>query len=36
MAQVLHLTGPVLVGPQDVRPQAWVVGGRITYVAPER
>jgi imidazolonepropionase-like amidohydrolase len=34
MAQVLHLTGPVLVGPQDVRPQAWVVGGRITYAAP--
>ena len=34
MAQVLHLTGPVLVGPQDVRPQAWVVGGRVTYAAP--
>ena len=34
MAQVLHLTGPVLVGPDDVRPQAWVVGGRITYGAP--
>ena len=34
MAQVLHLTGPVLVGPEDVRPQAWVVGGRITYAAP--
>ena len=34
MAQVLHLTGPVLVGPQDERRQAWVVGGRITYVAP--
>ena len=34
MAQVLHLTGPVLVGPDDVRPQAWVVGGRITYAAP--
>ncbi len=34
MAQVLHLTGPVLVGPEDVRPQAWVVGGRITYDAP--
>ena len=24
MAQVLHLTGPVLVGAEDVRPQAWV------------
>src|SRR6478735_4697209 len=34
MAQVLHLTGPVLVRPQDARPQAWVVGGRITYAAP--
>ena len=34
MAQVLHLTGPVLIGPDDVRPAAWVVGGRITYDAP--
>ncbi len=34
MAQVLHLTGPVLVGPDDVREQGWVVGGRITYAAP--
>ena len=34
MAQVLHLTGPVLVGSEDVRPQAWVVGGRMTYAAP--
>ncbi len=34
MAQVLHLTGPVLVGADDVRPQAWVAGGRITYAAP--
>src|SRR6478609_8450918 len=34
MAQVLHLTGPVLVGADDVRPQGWVVGGRITYAAP--
>ncbi len=30
-ADVLHLRGPVLVGPEDVRPEAWVVGGRITY-----
>ncbi len=29
--EVLHLRGPVLVGPDDVRGQAWVVGGRITY-----
>jgi imidazolonepropionase-like amidohydrolase len=34
MAQVLHLTGPVLVGPDDERPQAWVVGGRLTFTAP--
>lgn len=34
MAQVLHLTGPVLVGPDDVREQAWVVGGRMAYAAP--
>jgi imidazolonepropionase-like amidohydrolase len=34
MAQVLHLNGPVLVGPDDVRPQAWVLGGRITYSVP--
>ena len=34
MAQVLHLTGPVLVGREEVRPQAWVVGGRITYEPP--
>ena len=34
MAQVLHLTGPVLVAPDDVRQQAWVVGGRVTYAVP--
>lgn len=31
---MLHLTGPVLTGPQEVRSQAWVVGGRITYDRP--
>jgi imidazolonepropionase-like amidohydrolase len=31
---VLRLTGPVLAGPDEVRAQAWVVGGRITYSAP--
>ena len=30
----LHLPGPVLVGPQEERPGAWVVDGRITYDAP--
>ena len=34
MPAVLHLTGPVLVGADDVRAQAWVVGGRLTYAAP--
>ncbi len=34
MATVLHLTGPVLVGPEDVRDEAWVIDGRITYAAP--
>ncbi|MDN4475724.1 amidohydrolase family protein [Demequina sp. SYSU T00192] len=31
----LHLTGPVIVGDDDVRDEAWVVEGRITYTAPE-
>jgi imidazolonepropionase-like amidohydrolase len=31
MADVLHLTGPVLVGPDDVRPEVWVVDGRVTF-----
>ncbi|MBR7742786.1 amidohydrolase family protein [Phycicoccus sp. BSK3Z-2] len=34
MAQVLHLTGPVLVGPEEERPEAWVLGGRLTYERP--
>jgi imidazolonepropionase-like amidohydrolase len=34
MAQVLHLTGPVLVGPEEARPQAWVIGGRVTVEQP--
>ena len=34
MASVLHLTGEVLVGPEDVRPEAWVVGGRLTFERP--
>jgi imidazolonepropionase-like amidohydrolase len=32
----LHLTGPVLVGPGEVRPEAWVLDGRITYTPPVR
>ena len=31
---VLHVKGSVLVGPQDVRDELWVVGGKITYAAP--
>jgi len=31
---VLHVKGSVLVGPQEVRDEIWVVGGRITYDAP--
>jgi imidazolonepropionase-like amidohydrolase len=34
MPDVLHLRGPILAGPDDVRAQAWVVGGRITYAPP--
>jgi imidazolonepropionase-like amidohydrolase len=30
----LHLSGPVLVGPDEERPGAWVLDGRITYDAP--
>lgn len=30
----LHLTGPIVVGEDDVRDEAWVVGGRITYQRP--
>jgi imidazolonepropionase-like amidohydrolase len=31
---VLHVKGHVLVGPQEVRDELWVVGGQITYDAP--
>ena len=34
MTPVLHLRGPVLVGPDEVVGEAWVVGGRITYERP--
>jgi imidazolonepropionase-like amidohydrolase len=33
-APVLHLVGEVLVGPEDVRPEAWVVEGRLTFERP--
>ncbi|MEV7339922.1 amidohydrolase family protein [Streptomyces sp. NPDC093544] len=31
---VLHVRGRVLVGPDDVRDELWVVGGRIAYERP--
>ncbi len=34
MAQVFRLSGPILVGQDDARPEAWVLDGRITYSAP--
>jgi imidazolonepropionase-like amidohydrolase len=34
VTSALRLAGPVLVGPDDEREQAWVVGGRITYDEP--
>ncbi|MFF5251808.1 amidohydrolase family protein [Streptomyces leeuwenhoekii] len=33
---VLHVKGRVLVGPEDVRDELWVVGGRITFQRPAR
>jgi imidazolonepropionase-like amidohydrolase len=34
MAEVLHLTGPILLSADEVRSQAWVLGGRVTYEEP--
>ena len=31
---VLHVKGRVLVGPEDVRDELWVVGGRVSYDRP--
>ena len=31
---VLHLGGPLLVGPDEVVGQAWVLGGRLTFERP--
>ncbi|WP_066943339.1 amidohydrolase family protein [Streptomyces lushanensis] len=31
---VLRVTGRVLVGPEEVRDELWVVGGRVTYERP--
>jgi len=32
--EALHLSGPVLVGPDEVVGQAWAVGGRLTFERP--
>ena len=34
MHDVVHLSGPVLAGPTDERPEAWIADGRITYRRP--
>jgi imidazolonepropionase-like amidohydrolase len=34
MSDVLHVRGPVLVGPDDVVDEAWVLGGRLTFTEP--
>src|SRR5688572_12498231 len=34
MNPVLHLRGPVLVGPSDVVAEAWVADGRLTFERP--
>ncbi|MGW2289409.1 amidohydrolase family protein [Streptomyces phaeochromogenes] len=34
-AAVLHVKGRVLVGPDDIRDELWIVGGRITYERPQ-
>ncbi|GAA2141445.1 amidohydrolase family protein [Kitasatospora kazusensis] len=33
-AGVLHIKGRVLVGPEDVRDELWVVDGRVTFTRP--
>ncbi|GAA0697483.1 amidohydrolase family protein [Kitasatospora atroaurantiaca] len=35
-AAVLHIRGRVLVGPEDVRDELWVVDGRVTFDRPTR
>ncbi|MFE0508590.1 amidohydrolase, partial [Streptomyces sp. NPDC058964] len=31
---VLHVKGRILVGPDEVRDELWVVGGRISNLRP--
>jgi imidazolonepropionase-like amidohydrolase len=32
--RILHIKGPVLAGPEDIRDELWVVDGRITFERP--
>lgn len=34
MSAVLHVRGTILVGPQEERDEAWVIGGRLTFERP--
>ncbi|MEI2777584.1 MAG: amidohydrolase family protein [Tetrasphaera sp.] len=34
MSATLHLTGPVLVGPEEVQDELWIIDGRISFTAP--
>lgn len=34
MGARLHLRGPVLIGPQEIRDEIWVIDGRISFTAP--
>ncbi|WP_330329763.1 amidohydrolase family protein [Streptomyces sp. NBC_00536] len=34
MSEVLHVKGRILVGPDEVRDELWVIGGRISYEPP--
>lgn len=32
--EALHLTGPILVGPEEVRDEIWVIDGRVSLTPP--
>ncbi|MCA0290361.1 MAG: amidohydrolase family protein [Actinobacteria bacterium] len=34
MGTALHLSGPILVGPDEIRDEIWVIDGRISFAAP--
>lgn len=35
MTAVLHVRGTVLVGPQEVRDELWIIDGRVTFDRPQ-